>query len=175
MGWHEHDPFLDVWDSVVLCITRTFDKLASLCLDLTCGGPDCQDNRDYQSTKNNSLLERQDWSNVLQCYCLGNTRTATVADTIISENSNFAGTDLLRILILWSLTLLYELYYYRCHNNWRLFANGELTLKTRLHIPAGILRIPVFSVPIAFFSQESQFSFHSNLVYRKKKEQKPSQ
>ena len=46
---------------------------------------------------------------------------------------------------------------------------------TRLHIPAGILRIPVFSVPINCFSQESQFSFRSNLVYRKKKEQKPSQ
>ncbi len=27
----------------------------------------------------------------------------------------------------------------------------------RLHIPAGILRIPVFSVPVAFFSQESRF------------------
>ena len=48
-------------------------------------------------------------------------------------------------------------------------------LSSRLHIPAGILRIPVFSVPIACFSQESQFSFRSNLVYRKKKEQKPSQ
>ena len=52
--------------------------------------------------------------------------------------------------------------------------NG-LTSTARLHIPAGILRIPVFSVPIACFSQESQFSFRSNLVYRNKKEQKPSQ
>ena len=41
----------------------------------------------------------------------------------------------------------------------------------RLHIPARILRIPVFSVLIACFSQESQFSFRSNLVYRNKKEQ----
>ena len=49
------------------------------------------------------------------------------------------------------------------------------TFLARLHIPAGILRIPVFSVPIACFSQESQFLFHSNLVYRNKKEQKPSQ
>jgi hypothetical protein len=46
---------------------------------------------------------------------------------------------------------------------------------SRLHIPAGILRIPVFSVPIACFSQESQFLFRSNLVFRNKKEQKPSQ
>jgi hypothetical protein len=27
--------------------------------------------------------------------------------------------------------------------------------KTRLVIPAGILRIPVFSIPVPFFSQES--------------------
>jgi hypothetical protein len=32
----------------------------------------------------------------------------------------------------------------------------------RLHIPAGILRIPAFSVPVAFFSQESQFLFQRN-------------
>jgi hypothetical protein len=32
----------------------------------------------------------------------------------------------------------------------------------RLHIPAGILRIPVFSVPVAFFSQESRFLFCRN-------------
>ena len=48
-------------------------------------------------------------------------------------------------------------------------------VEPRLHIPAGILRIPVFSVPITCFSQESQFLFRSNLVYRNKKEQKPSQ
>jgi hypothetical protein len=40
--------------------------------------------------------------------------------------------------------------------------------EARLHIPAGILRIPVFSVPIACFSQESQF-------FLNKKEQKPLQ
>ncbi len=34
----------------------------------------------------------------------------------------------------------------------------------RLPIPAGILWIPVFSVPVAFFSQESQFLFRRNLV-----------
>jgi len=48
-------------------------------------------------------------------------------------------------------------------------------VQPRLHIPAGILRIPVFSVPNACFWQESQFSFRSNLVFRNKKEQKPSQ
>jgi hypothetical protein len=31
-----------------------------------------------------------------------------------------------------------------------------------LVIPAGILRIPVFSVPVALFSQESQFLFCRN-------------
>jgi hypothetical protein len=36
----------------------------------------------------------------------------------------------------------------------------------RLHIPAGILRIPVFSVPVAFFSQESQFLFRYNFFRR---------
>ena len=45
----------------------------------------------------------------------------------------------------------------------------------RLHIPAGILRIPVFSVPIACFSQESQFWFRSNLVFPEEKGVKPSQ
>jgi hypothetical protein len=35
--------------------------------------------------------------------------------------------------------------------------------KTRLHIPAGILRIPAFSIPVAFFSQESRFLFRRNL------------
>ena len=32
----------------------------------------------------------------------------------------------------------------------------------RLHIPAGILRIPAFSVPVALFSQESRFLFRHN-------------
>ena len=54
-------------------------------------------------------------------------------------------------------------------------AHLRLRIGARLHIPAGILRIPVFSVPIACFSQESQFSFRSNLVFRNKQEQKPSQ
>jgi len=53
--------------------------------------------------------------------------------------------------------------------------SGLRVHQPRLHIPAGILRIPVFSVPIACFSQESQFLFSSNLVYQNKKEQKPSQ
>ncbi len=33
----------------------------------------------------------------------------------------------------------------------------------RLVIPAGILRIPVFFVPVEFFSQESRFLFRCNL------------
>ena len=32
----------------------------------------------------------------------------------------------------------------------------------RLHFPAGILRIPVFSIPVALFSQESRFLFRRN-------------
>ena len=48
-------------------------------------------------------------------------------------------------------------------------------LPSSLHIPAGILRIPVFSVLITCFSQESQFLFRRNLVFWNKKEQKPSQ
>ncbi len=39
-----------------------------------------------------------------------------------------------------------------------------LRLNPRLHFPAGILRIPVFSVPVALFSQESRFLFSRNLV-----------
>ncbi len=35
--------------------------------------------------------------------------------------------------------------------------------RSRLHIPAGILRIPVFSVPVALFPQESRFLFRHNL------------
>jgi hypothetical protein len=34
--------------------------------------------------------------------------------------------------------------------------------EARLPIPAGILRIPVFSVPVALFSQESRFLFRRN-------------
>jgi hypothetical protein len=34
--------------------------------------------------------------------------------------------------------------------------------RARLPIPAGILRIPVFSAPVAFFSQESRFLFRRN-------------
>ena len=34
--------------------------------------------------------------------------------------------------------------------------------QARLVIPAGILRIPVFSVPVALFSQESRFLFRRN-------------
>jgi hypothetical protein len=41
--------------------------------------------------------------------------------------------------------------------------NGIIALlNPRLHIPAGILGIPVFSVPVAFFSQESRFLFRRN-------------
>ncbi len=35
----------------------------------------------------------------------------------------------------------------------------------RLHIPVGILRIPVFSVPVALFPQESRFLFRRNLFF----------
>ncbi len=35
----------------------------------------------------------------------------------------------------------------------------------RLHIPAGILRIPVFSVLVALFPQESRFLFRRNLFF----------
>ncbi len=34
--------------------------------------------------------------------------------------------------------------------------------QSRLHFPAGILRIPVFSVPVALFPQESWFLFRRN-------------
>ncbi len=39
-----------------------------------------------------------------------------------------------------------------------------LALVPRLVIPAGILRIPVFSVPVHFFSQESRFLFRRNFI-----------
>jgi hypothetical protein len=39
--------------------------------------------------------------------------------------------------------------------------------KLKLVIPAGILRTPVFSVPVALFSQESQFLFHRNLFWNR--------
>jgi hypothetical protein len=35
--------------------------------------------------------------------------------------------------------------------------------KSRLPIPAGILRIPVLSAPVVFFSEESRFLFRRNL------------
>jgi len=35
----------------------------------------------------------------------------------------------------------------------------------RLVIPAGILRIPVFSSPVALFSQESRFLFLRNIFF----------
>jgi hypothetical protein len=38
-------------------------------------------------------------------------------------------------------------------------------LLARLHIPAGILRIPVFSVPVALFPQESGFLFRRNFFF----------
>jgi len=49
--------------------------------------------------------------------------------------------------------------------------SGEFSpwYSSRLHIPAGILRIPEFSVPMACFSQESQFLFRRNLVFRNKR------
>ena len=42
---------------------------------------------------------------------------------------------------------------------------GEGLRRTRLHIPAGILRIPVFSVPVALFPQESGFLFRHNFCF----------
>ena len=38
-------------------------------------------------------------------------------------------------------------------------------LHARLHIPVGILQIPVFSVPVALFPQESRFMFRRNLFF----------
>ncbi len=38
-------------------------------------------------------------------------------------------------------------------------------LRARLPFPAGILRIPVFSVPVALLPQESGFLFRRNLFY----------
>ena len=43
-------------------------------------------------------------------------------------------------------------------------AMAAKNLVARLPIPAGILRIPVFSVPVALFSQESQFLFRRNII-----------
>jgi hypothetical protein len=42
---------------------------------------------------------------------------------------------------------------------------GEAEQVPRLHILAGILRIPVFSVPVALFPQESRFLFRRNLFF----------
>ena len=50
-----------------------------------------------------------------------------------------------------------------CHLLWLCGSVVNLLLFTRLPIPAGILRIPVFSIPVAFFSQESRFLFRRNI------------
>jgi hypothetical protein len=52
-----------------------------------------------------------------------------------------------------------------------LYPTGRPSIRTlvqlvaRLHIPAGILRIPVFSVPVALFPQESGFLFRRNFFF----------
>ena len=43
-------------------------------------------------------------------------------------------------------------------------AGAALVIFARLVIPAGILRIPVFSSPVALFSQESRFLFLRNFL-----------
>jgi glycerol kinase len=95
VGWHEHDPF-DIWDSVVTCITRTYNELASLGLDLTRSGDG------GVSIKTIGITNQREtticWNNrtgavYYNAIVWDDTRTATVADTIISENSSTSSSD----------------------------------------------------------------------------------
>jgi glycerol kinase len=94
VGWHEHDPF-DIWDSVVTCITRTYDELASLGLDLT--RSDSGGGSGSVSIKTIGITNQREtticWNDktgivYYNAIVWDDTRTASVADTIISENSS---------------------------------------------------------------------------------------
>ena len=89
VGWHEHDPF-DIWDSVVTCITRTYDELASLGLDLTCTSSGVNVKTIGITNQRETTVCWNDKTGAMYYNAIvwDDTRTATVADAVISENSS---------------------------------------------------------------------------------------
>ena len=100
VGWHEHDPFA-IWDSVAACISRTFEELSKLGLDLTCsiarnGGGDDDDNNSSTLIKAVGITNQREttvcWNDrtgrlYYNAIVWDDTRTAKVAETIMSELS----------------------------------------------------------------------------------------
>ena len=87
-GWHEHDPF-DIWDSVCSCIVETVEELARLGVDLT--GE--QASRIKAVGITNQRETTVAWNNrtgklYYNAIVWDDTRTASVADTIIRENGD---------------------------------------------------------------------------------------
>ncbi len=95
VGWHEHDPF-DIWDSVAACIIRTFEELSKLGLDLTSSLAPCDSNDSPAFIKAVGITNQREttvcWNDrtgrlYYNAIVWDDTRTAKVADTIMSENS----------------------------------------------------------------------------------------
>ncbi|KAL3823798.1 hypothetical protein ACHAXA_011585 [Cyclostephanos tholiformis] len=97
VGWHEHDPF-DVWDSVSTCIARTIEELHGMGLDLSSsgGGEDSNNVRIEAVGITNQRETTVCWNDrtgrlYYNAIVWDDARTASVAETIISENSNTSG------------------------------------------------------------------------------------
>ena len=84
VGWHEHDPF-DIWDSVATCISRTVEELSGRGLDLTSNPPKAVGITNQRETTVcwNDRTGRLYYNAIVW----DDTRTATVAETIMFENS----------------------------------------------------------------------------------------
>ncbi|KAL7543211.1 hypothetical protein ACHAXR_012492 [Thalassiosira sp. AJA248-18] len=91
VGWHEHDPFA-IWDSVVSCIVKTAEELAKLGLDLT-SGPFSHDT--HSLIKAVGITNQREttvcWNDrtgrlYYNAIVWDDTRTAAVADAVMSEN-----------------------------------------------------------------------------------------
>ncbi|KAL3756448.1 hypothetical protein ACHAWU_009842 [Discostella pseudostelligera] len=92
VGWHEHDPFA-IWDSVATCISRTFEELSKLGLDMTSGlggsdGPTLIKAVGITNQRETTVCWNDRTGRLYyNAIVWDDTRTAKVADTIMSENS----------------------------------------------------------------------------------------
>jgi glycerol kinase len=93
-GWHEQDPFA-IWDSVATCVSRTFEELFGWGLDLWTSSPPRAvgiANQRETTVCWNDRTGRLYYDAIVW----DDTRTATVAETIVSENSPPTGVDAAR-------------------------------------------------------------------------------
>jgi len=95
-GWHEHDPF-NIYDSVSICIAKTSEELLKYGLDITSDLGSHADLTKVSIIKAVGITNQREttvaWNDRTGCVYYNaivwdDTRTASVADSIMSENTN---------------------------------------------------------------------------------------